>query len=142
VTEVKENGVEVKIAGTDIQAFIRRADLARDRSDQRTERFAVGERLDARVTQFDQESPQDCGLSIKALEMAEEKEAVAQYGSSDCRCIAWRYPGCGAEPGPGRRRRLVSAASLSDSETTIRRPVSGYETGRFHFAALCVWLYT
>jgi small subunit ribosomal protein S1 len=82
VTEVKENGLEVKIADTDIQAFIRRADLARDRSDQRTDRFAVGERLDARVTQFDPKA-RKVAVSIKALEMAEEKEAIAQYGSTD-----------------------------------------------------------
>ena len=82
VTEVQENGIEVKVAGTDMTAFIRRSDLARDRSEQRPERFAVGEKVDARVTQFDKNSGK-IGLSIKALEIAEEKAAVEQYGSSD-----------------------------------------------------------
>jgi small subunit ribosomal protein S1 len=82
VTEVQENGIEVKVAGTDLTAFIRRSDLARDRSEQRPERFAVGEKVDARVTQFDKNSGK-IGLSIKALEIAEEKAAVEQYGSSD-----------------------------------------------------------
>jgi predicted RNA-binding protein (virulence factor B family) len=63
-------------------SFIRRSDLARDRSEQRPERFAVGEKVDARVTQFDKNSGK-IGLSIKALEIAEEKAAVEQYGSSD-----------------------------------------------------------
>jgi len=63
-------------------AFIRRSDLARDRSEQRPERFAVGEKVDARITQFDK-SARKVGLSIKALEIAEEKAAVEQYGSSD-----------------------------------------------------------
>ncbi len=63
-------------------AFIKRSDLARDRNDQRPERFAVGEKVDARVTLFDKKA-RKVGVSIKALEIAEEKEAVAQYGSSD-----------------------------------------------------------
>src|ERR1041385_451640 len=82
VTEVKENGIDVKIVGTEFTAFIKRADLARDRSEQRPERFAVGQKVDARVTQFDKKA-RKVGVSIKALEVAEEKEAIAQYGSSD-----------------------------------------------------------
>jgi len=82
VVLVQENGVEVKIAGTDVTAFIRRSDLARDRSEQRPERFAVGEKVDARVIQIDKAS-RKIQVSIKALEIAEEKAAVAQYGSSD-----------------------------------------------------------
>ena len=82
VVQVQENGVEVKIAGTDVTAFIRRSDLARDRSEQRPERFAVGEKVDARVIQIDKAS-RKIQVSIKALEIAEEKAAVAQYGSSD-----------------------------------------------------------
>jgi small subunit ribosomal protein S1 len=82
VTEVNEGGIEVKIADTDLSAFIRRADLSRDRNDQRPERFAKGDKVDARVIQFDRKTGR-VSLSIKALEIAEEKEAVAQYGSSD-----------------------------------------------------------
>jgi len=82
VTEVKEGGIDVKIVGTDFTAFIKRSELARDRSEQRPERFAVGQKVDARVTQFDRRA-RKVSLSIKALEVAEEKEAIAQYGSSD-----------------------------------------------------------
>jgi small subunit ribosomal protein S1 len=82
VTEVKESGIDVKIIGTDLTAFIKRSELARDRGEQRPERFAVGEKVDARVTQFDRRSHK-ITVSIKALEVAEEKEAIAQYGSSD-----------------------------------------------------------
>jgi small subunit ribosomal protein S1 len=63
-------------------AYIKRSELARDKSEQRPERFAVGEKVDARVTQFDRRSHK-ITVSIKALEVAEEKEAIAQYGSSD-----------------------------------------------------------
>ena len=82
VLKVEENGLEVKVAGTDMTAYVKRADLARDRAEQRPERFAVGEKFDAKVTIFDQKA-RKMNVSIKALEIAEEKEAVAQYGSSD-----------------------------------------------------------
>ena len=82
VTEVKEAGLDVKIVGTDLTTFIKRSELARDRGEQRPERFAVGQKVDARVTQFDRRA-RKVQVSIKALEVAEEKEAIAQYGSSD-----------------------------------------------------------
>jgi small subunit ribosomal protein S1 len=82
VLEVKDGGLEVKIAGTDLTAFIKRNELARDRSDQRPERFSVGEKVDARIIQFDRRA-RKVAVSIKALEVAEEKEAIAQYGSAD-----------------------------------------------------------
>jgi small subunit ribosomal protein S1 len=82
VIDVKEGGIDVKIVGTEMTAFIKRSELARDRADQRPDRFAVGQKVDARVIQYDRRS-QKVTVSIKALEVAEEKEAIAQYGSSD-----------------------------------------------------------
>jgi small subunit ribosomal protein S1 len=82
VTEVKEGGIDVKIVGTEYTSFIKRSELARDRSEQRPDRFAVGQKVDARVTQVDRRTHR-VTVSIKALEVAEEKEAIAQYGSSD-----------------------------------------------------------
>ena len=81
VSAIEENGIEVTI-GEDIKAYIRRSDLSRDRSEQRPDRFAVGDKVDARVTAVDKSS-RKVSLSIKAREIADEKEAVAQYGSSD-----------------------------------------------------------
>jgi len=82
VTEVKDSGIDVKIVDSEFSTFIKRSELARERGDQRPDRFAVGERLDARVIQFDRKT-RKVSVSIKALEMAEEKEAIAQFGSSD-----------------------------------------------------------
>jgi small subunit ribosomal protein S1 len=82
VMDVKEGGLDVRISGTDYSTFIKRAELARDRSEQRPDRFAVGQKVDARVIQFDRRTHK-VTVSIKALEVAEEKEAIAQYGSSD-----------------------------------------------------------
>ena len=82
VVEVKEAGLDVKIVGTEFMTFIKRGDLARDRAEQRPERFAAGEKIDARVILFDRKA-RKVQVSIKALEMAEEKEAIAQYGSAD-----------------------------------------------------------
>jgi small subunit ribosomal protein S1 len=82
VMAVQENGIEVKLADTDITTFIKRSDLSRDRSEQRPERFNVGDKVDAAVISVDRSSRR-INVSIKALEIAEEKQAVAQYGSSD-----------------------------------------------------------
>lgn len=82
VLEITDGGIEVKVGDSDVSAFIKRADLSRDRGEQRPERFQVGETLDAAVLQLDK-SGRKMNLSIKALEIAEEKEAVAQYGSTD-----------------------------------------------------------
>ena len=82
VVQVQDNGIEVKIADSDITTFIRRSDLSRDRSEQRPERFNVGDKFDAAVMSVDR-AARRIAVSIKALEIAEEKQAVEQYGSSD-----------------------------------------------------------
>ncbi|WP_269801563.1 30S ribosomal protein S1 [Primorskyibacter marinus] len=80
VTAIEDGGIEVEYEG--MKSFIRRSDLSRDRSEQRPERFSVGNKIDVRVTNVDAKT-RKLGLSIKAREIAEEKEAVQQYGSSD-----------------------------------------------------------
>ena len=80
VTAIETGGIEVEYEG--MKSFIRRSDLSRDRAEQRPERFQVGDKVDVRVTNIDPKTRR-LGLSIKAREIAEEKEAVAQYGSSD-----------------------------------------------------------
>ena len=80
VTAINDGGLEVSVGESEFSAFIRRSDLSRDREDQRPERFAIGDKLDAMITNFDAKARR-IGLSIKALEIAEEKEAVAQFGS-------------------------------------------------------------
>jgi small subunit ribosomal protein S1 len=84
VTEVTSGGIEVKFGedSAPMSAFIRKADLSRDRADQRVERFAVGDRVDALVTNVDK-AARRVSVSIKALEMGEEKKAIEQFGSSD-----------------------------------------------------------
>jgi small subunit ribosomal protein S1 len=79
VTSIEDGGVEVEYEG--MKSFIRRSDLSRDRAEQRPDRFAVGNKVDVRVTNVDAKTRR-LGLSIKAREIAEEKEAVEQYGSS------------------------------------------------------------
>jgi small subunit ribosomal protein S1 len=81
ITAVVDNGIEVKV-GADIPGFIRRSDLSRDRSEQRPDRFAAGELIDAKVTSVDR-ATRKIGLSVKAREIEEEKVAMAAYGSSD-----------------------------------------------------------
>ena len=81
VTSVTDGGIEVATSGG-AQGFIRRSDLSRDRSEQQPSRFAVGEKVDAKVTQVDR-ATRRLTLSIKAREVEEEKKAMADYGSSD-----------------------------------------------------------
>ena len=83
VTSVENGGIEVRVGGDGgPKAFIRKSDLSRDRNEQRPERFAVGDKVDARITAVDRASRR-LSLSIKAREMAEEKKAVEEFGSAD-----------------------------------------------------------
>ena len=81
VTAASDNGIDVTI-GENLTGFIRRTDLSRDRAEQRSDRFAVGEKVDAVVTNVDKKT-RKLTLSIKARETAEEKQAMADFGSSD-----------------------------------------------------------
>jgi small subunit ribosomal protein S1 len=80
ITAIEEEGIEVEYDG--MKSFIRKSDLSRERTEQRPDKFSVGDKIDARVTNVDKAN-RKLGLSIKAKEIAEEKEAVKQYGSSD-----------------------------------------------------------
>jgi small subunit ribosomal protein S1 len=84
VTEITSGGIEVKFGEDEapMTAFIRKSDLSRDRQEQRPERFAVGDRLDAQIANIDK-AARRVSLSVKALEMAEDKEAIEKFGSSD-----------------------------------------------------------
>jgi small subunit ribosomal protein S1 len=81
VLEVRDGGLEVQAGEDGSTGFIKRSDLGRDRDEQRPDRFQVGQKLDAMVTGFDRSKKPN--FSIKARQLAEEKEAVEQYGSSD-----------------------------------------------------------
>jgi small subunit ribosomal protein S1 len=81
VLEVRDNGLEVQAGDDGATGFIKRADLGRDRDEQRPDRYQVGQKFDAMVTGFDRSKKPT--FSVKAMQIAEEKQAVAQYGSSD-----------------------------------------------------------
>ncbi len=81
VTQITEGGIEVSV-GDGLTGFIRKADLSRERSEQRPDRFAVGEKVDAKITQIDAKT-RKVSLSIKAREVEEDKQAMQEFGSSD-----------------------------------------------------------
>jgi small subunit ribosomal protein S1 len=81
VLEVRDGGLEVQVGEDGATGFIKRSDLGRDRDEQRPDRFQVGAKLDAMVIGFDRSKKPN--FSVKARQIAEEKEAVAQFGSSD-----------------------------------------------------------
>tara|TARA_B100001564_G_C20649713_1_gene676213 strand:- start:481 stop:2304 length:1824 start_codon:yes stop_codon:yes gene_type:complete len=81
VSDVNDDGIEVTVNDS-IKSFIKRSDLASERVEQRTDRFAVGDKVDAKITNLDK-AKGTLSLSIKALEVAEQKKAIAEYGSTD-----------------------------------------------------------
>ena len=81
VLAIQDGGLEVQVGDDGITGFMKRTDLGRDRDEQRPERFQVGQKLDAMVIGFDRSKKPN--FSVKAMQVAEEKQAVAQYGSSD-----------------------------------------------------------
>jgi len=81
VLEVRDGGLEVQVGEDGATGFIKRSDLGRDRDEQRPDRFQTGQKIDAMVTGFDRSKKPN--FSIKAHQIAEEKEAVAQFGSAD-----------------------------------------------------------
>ena len=81
VSKIQDAGLDVEIS-EGVVGFIRKGELSRDRAEQRPDRFAVGDKIDAKITAIDNKT-RKVTLSIKAREVAEEKQAVAQYGSSD-----------------------------------------------------------
>jgi len=82
VQKITDGGLEVKVGDTEISGFIRKAELSKEREDRRCDRFAVGEKLDAKVMAIDK-SNRKVNLSVKAREMEEEKKAMEEYGSTD-----------------------------------------------------------
>jgi small subunit ribosomal protein S1 len=81
ISVVRDNGIDVTLP-VGMSGFIRKAELSRDRSEQRPDRFAIGEKVDAKITSIDTKA-RKVTLSIKAREMDEEKQAMADYGSPD-----------------------------------------------------------
>ena len=99
VRAVQDAGLDVQVGDDGAIGFIKRGDLGRDRDEQRAERFQVGQKFDAMVVGFDRSKKPN--FSIKAMQIAEEKQAVAQYGCSDSGASLGDILGAGAE---GRRR--------------------------------------
>lgn len=81
ITEIKDAGVEVEV-NDGVTGFIKKADLSRERSEQRPDRFAVGEKIDAKITGMDKKS-RKLSLSIKAREIDEDKQAMKEFGSTE-----------------------------------------------------------
>ena len=113
VTEITSGGIEVEFGTPAVKSFIRRSDLSRDRADQRPERFAVGDKVDAKIITVDR-ATRRVSLSIKALEIAEEAEAVAQYGSADAGASLGDILGAALASSKGKPKADADAGSLDD----------------------------
>ncbi len=122
VAEIATGGIEVSFED-DLQGFIRKADLSRDRSEQRPERFAVGDKVDATIMSIDRDSRR-VTLSIKALEIADEREVMAQYGSSDSGASLGDILGAAIS----RAREAEAAQSETDTEESSATAASEEES--------------
>lgn len=117
VSEVVNNGISVSF-GDGMTGFIRKGDLSRERSEQRPDRFAVGDKVDAKVNTVDRDSRR-VTLSIKSLEIAEEKEAMAQYGSSDSGASLGDILGAAmSKARGGEEEEAGAAAETAEAEAT------------------------
>jgi small subunit ribosomal protein S1 len=121
VSAVHAGGIDVAF-GEGLTSYIRKQDLARDRSEQRPERFAVGDKVDAKVVTVDGDS-RKISLSVKALEISDEREAMAQFGSSDSGAslgdilgAAMRAKGEGAEPKKAGKKKKDDEEGEADAE--------------------------
>ncbi|MGQ0741669.1 MAG: 30S ribosomal protein S1 [Alphaproteobacteria bacterium] len=115
VAEVSDKGIDVTLADG-VHAFIRRVDLSRDRDEQRPERFGKGDKMDAMVTSIDK-AGRKIGLSIKAREVAEEKEAVEQYGSSDSGASLGDILGAALSRAQGKKKERAKAKKAGKGES-------------------------
>jgi small subunit ribosomal protein S1 len=128
IIKITDSGLEVKVAG-ELSGFIRRVDLARERHEQRTDRFAVGEKVDAKVLAIDKKT-RKVSLSIKAREIAEEKEAMAAYGSTDSGASLGDILGAAldkakqkSEIKKAEKQKPIKHAAAKKPETDAKEPV-------------------
>ena len=115
VSAIEENGIEVDVNG--LKGYIKRTDLAKDKSEQKPERFAVGEKVDAKVTTFDAKT-RKLTLSIKAKEVDEDKKAMEEFGSTNA----------GASLGDILGAALVKKAKKAKEETAEEKPAKAKKT--------------
>lgn len=115
VTEVTANGIGVTFGDPQMSTFIRRSDLSRARGEQRPERFAPGDKVDAKITRIDK-AKQNISLSIKELEIAEEKAAVEQYGSADSGAVLGDILGEALAASQSKDKSSDASPDTDDSE--------------------------
>ncbi len=126
VSAIADNGIEVSINGA--TGFIRKAELARDRGDQRVERFAVGEKVDAKVTSVNRPNRR-VTLSIKALEVDDEKQAMAEFGSSDSGASLGEILGAAMSKASKKKAKGAAAAEPASEEAAAEEPASEEPAG-------------
>jgi small subunit ribosomal protein S1 len=119
VSAIKDNGIEVTV-GDGMTGFIKKADLSRERSEQRSDRFAVGEKVDAKVLKVERSS-RKLELSIKAREIEEDKQAMAEYGSSDSGASLGDILGAALQKKVGAAAAVDSTETAKKAKKTVKK---------------------
>jgi len=114
VSEITSGGIEVTI-NDNVKGFIKKADLSRERSEQRPDRFAVGEKVDAKVTGIDKKTRQ-VSLSIKAREVDEDKQAMKDYGSTESGASLGDILGAALEGNDGEAKEAKAAKDAKETK--------------------------
>jgi small subunit ribosomal protein S1 len=120
VRAVQDPGLDVQVAEDGAVGFVKRGDLGRDRDEQRPERFQVGQKFDAMVIGFDRSKKPN--FSIKAMQIAEEKQAVAQYGSSDSGATLGDILGAALKEAQPAKAEKGEKAEKADKATKADKP--------------------
>ena len=82
IINIDEKGLKIELdAKNQIFGFIKRTNLSNDKNENKTDRFALNEKVDSIIISIDNKS-RTINLSIKELEIRDEKEALTKYGSS------------------------------------------------------------
>ncbi|MCY4031708.1 MAG: 30S ribosomal protein S1 [Hyphomicrobiales bacterium] len=121
VQGIQDGRLKVSIGENGVSAFINRQELSRERSEQRCERFAIGDKIDAQVTRFDRDARR-IDLSVKALEIAEEKDAMKQYGSSDSGATLGAILGAALGMGKKAKNEPNEAEKPADTKASAKEP--------------------
>lgn len=124
VTEIQEDGIAVKIADRGLHGFIRRAELSKDRTERRPDRFAVGEKVDAQIINVDR-GTRKMTLSIKALEIEEQKEAMDKYGSADSGASLGDILGAALE-----KKKKAAEKSSAEAAPAEKKPAAKKATAK------------
>ena len=81
ITAIDDKGISVNLE-QNVNGYIKKINISKDKLERKTERFAVNEQIDSIIVSVDSKA-RIINLSIKEIEIQEEKSALSKYGSKE-----------------------------------------------------------